>query len=415
MANAAAVAAQDPVTMPQYFIGGTLPRAYHWVPVNGISPRDAVSHIEVFIKSALYQIECNPPKNMTAENRRLKAVVIGAMRAAITTMYEITLPDLSANETAPPVICVVTAPAAPPPVNEEPVPPVANGVSYRVMIPSGANKRECLTTALVLDDKERELVRMCIGVAPAVVPLHGLNLMTDAHHYLPDGTKPSFRSFFAVEKQVWVTPEIKKITDAGLDELRDSAWHKAGHPIVNSLKYMMATDPDITKKLKNANLGSAAASLPAMEPEVKAANSYLKVCNEVKLTWEYMSWSINTEEMVWWMDQLRKFKKGAVALTDAEAIPVKGSLGLYLRERKDVLDGLNAVLRRSAETVAVALGFYEGMLDSVFAVSNHTLANAHSLKKLRSEYRGKYFWGGELFRHYKAYRNNQREKGPTIL
>ncbi|ESW24399.1 hypothetical protein PHAVU_004G127300 [Phaseolus vulgaris] len=260
---------------------------------------------------------------------------------------------------------------------------------------------------------------MCIRVAAAVVPLHGLNLMTDAHHYLPDATKPSFRSFFAVEKQVWVTPEIKKITDVGLDELRDSAWHKAGHPIVNSIKYMMATDPDIKERMKNANLGSAAARLPAMEPEVKAASTYLEVCNEVNPTWESMGGGIDTEEMVWWMDQLRKFKKGAVALTDAEAIPVKGSLGLYLRERKDVLDGLNAVLKGSAETVAVAFGFYEGMLDSGFAVSNHTLANAHSLKKLRSEYMGKHFWGGELFRDYKAYRNNQREKGsltmPTIL
>ncbi|KAK8916124.1 hypothetical protein KSP39_PZI022312 [Platanthera zijinensis] len=80
------------------------PAGYHWVPVAGVAPENALEVLDAYIMSALYQLENKPPAETTEARRRKMAIVLGTSRAVMTKYYRLAYADFIGDELAAAVI-----------------------------------------------------------------------------------------------------------------------------------------------------------------------------------------------------------------------------------------------------------------------------------------------------------------------
>lgn len=391
----------DPVDVEPYLLTASIPAAYHWMPINNLPPSRALECMEGFIKSHIYRLTVNPVETMNNDAKRRYGIMLGALRCVMTANYDILSNDLNSQETAAPVLAATFTAAA----EGE-----ARGtVSFNVLVPSSAPNVNILTGALALNPNERELIKIYMRCAQAIPPLQGLNVINDGHHYLSDKSKASYRSFFAVEKQVWIPTCIRDIRDAEPDVLRDVMWHKAGHPISVPLKEALATDPRVKTMLDNAKLGSAATRLPAMETDVKAADTYIKVCDAVNAIWVTMEGGIDVEDLRLRTNAVKTMSRGA----NNEMTDLGG--GLRTASRAEAVAGLKTMLAANESVVGMAYGFYSALMEQTASdtgdTTRDTLRGAHSLNRLQRNNPSSYALGSELYRDYRFARNQQRQTG----
>lgn len=386
-----------------YLLRGSVAAMYKWVPLNSIDPTDAIKCLDGFIRSHLHNVMTRKPPSVTEAQARIVAIILGATRAVMTANYNLSNHEINADEMVTPVLSATVGPDG--------------TVAYKPLVAKNATYRDRLVTPMQYSAVEKTIIKVAMRCAQAIPPLQGLNLITDGHHYLSDKGKPSFKSFFAVEKQIWAPVEFKEVFNAEPDLIRDAMWHKAGHPIVVKLKEAAATDPVVKERLDAAKLGSATARLPALETEARAASTFLKVADSVDAIWSDYDGGMDASPLRVALSMLESFPRGAPPVPESQARELMA--GVRLRTRNEALVALRALVEKSSDKVAMAYGFYCSMMENTAAetgeLSSDTLKSAFSLVKLKRNNTAAYVAGVELYKDYRAAKARARTAGQLVM
>ncbi|EOA25569.1 hypothetical protein CARUB_v10018914mg [Capsella rubella] len=195
-----------------------------------------------------------------------------------------------------------------------------------------------------------------------MIPLEGYSLITTFNHY----NIQSEEVFTAVENQVWKEDLIA---------LRDAMWYNAGHPVNVSFKKESACSNTVKHLLVEAGLGSVAAKLPYIEPEVRKAKSYITV--------------LETVSPIIKRAYLENFPVGR----PIEVVTVNNP-PIHLRSldsRENVLNSIKHWCTRNAGNVAFCFGFYMAMVENGDQFEGaRNLETSYSLKALKETYIGSY-------------------------
>ena len=70
-----------------------------------------------------------------------------------------------------------------------------------------------------------------------------------------DPATQSRKCFQVVEKAFWAGSGVAEWFATDLQEFQSAAWHKSGHPAQMSIKYKVAMDELVPKKLRDAGAG----------------------------------------------------------------------------------------------------------------------------------------------------------------
>lgn len=302
-----------------------------------------------FIKSAIWQVMTHDKRGSDAKmiSDWQMGIILGVARAVITTNYDITNQDLAAAETAKPKL--------------EAIADAAGEYSYRVLAEEGDPHLSILTSDLALTEEEMTVIKVIGRSAQAVIPVQGHNLLVEGHHYISEPKRPSFKAFFAVEKQIWVAAEMKQWLEAGKDAIRDLMWHKSGHPVAAAKKEAAATSLVVKKNLEMAKMGSAAARLPALESEARCASTYVRLIDAVNPIWNTMGGGIDATVLRNLVDILETNQRGETEISPPYTMGANDSI--VMRTRANVVHGIQRVCKMNADTVATAYGFYCTSLD----------------------------------------------------
>jgi len=384
-----------------YLVSSSIPVAYHWVPINGITPNVALRCVDAMIRCHLYWMRANRPTNMDDKHIRTAAIALGAMRAVMIANYDLERGSIVATEMADPLLSVTV--------------PQEGALTYNIIAPLDEAQRTALMAPLNLSDTEMSLVRLYLRCGQCVPPLQGLNLINDGHHYLSDKTKSSYKAFKAVELQLWLTPAMKELVAEDGDFIRDIMWHKSGHPISAHLKEELASSSTVRENLHAAKLGSAVARLPATETEIRCAETYIKVCNVVNAIWATLGGGINTDVLRLRYEAVRAIPRSMKQLVP----PLDLGMGEVANTRTEALEIVKATAARNADYAAMAYGFYCGTIESNASETGEqprdSLRGAHSLTKLKSNNVASYTQGIDLHRAYRAFQAKARSEGKIVI
>lgn len=385
----------DPLEARSLLIKPTIPRAYHWIPIADLPPEEAVHHTDAFIKSAMHSLTTHPPAGVSDAQRRKLAIALGVSRAVSTQMYQLTEPDFIPGEMAEPVLRYH--------------PEAEQSIG---MIP-GVQNTAALTTDLALTEPEKAAVAAIASCSIGIVPLQGYSLHMTGHHYLSDAATQSRRAYRVVEQQFWSSQDVREWFTSDAELLQDVLWHKSCHPVNITLKQDMAMDETVASMLKKAGAGSAAARLPAMESEMRAANSYRTLLQSVRKPLETLEGEIEFVVLEDAMDAVRLFPGPTKPQPTNYELPQ--SVPAWVNSRERALQHLTAVLERNTDVAAYAYGFYCAMLDATMAFGAEqrmdTLRNSFSLAKLRGQCAASYNAGSQSYGDYAAKKQASRNDG----
>nr|DAD29958.1 TPA_asm: hypothetical protein HUJ06_031426 [Nelumbo nucifera] len=243
-------------------IKSTIPTAYHWRPIANVNPNDTISRTPTFIRVAHAGLAAHRPQGMTDAQMRKVAIILGVVCALTTELYRITANDLIFGESAESTVQARYTEGA--------------GLSLSVGGTTRGVYKDVLTAPLLLTDQEKAVVATAHMSAIGVLPVQGYPLIMTEHHYLSDAKTQSRRAFDSVAS--WFQEDQ--------DLIRDALWHKSCHPVNISIKHELAYCENTPKMLVKAGAGPAASRLPAVESEVRVANSYKTLLQTVRPMYE---------------------------------------------------------------------------------------------------------------------------------
>lgn len=382
-------------------VRATIARSWHWGVLRDLDPRNAIAYMQGFILQELARLTLNPETGVSPEVRRKKAICIGVCRAVSTELYRITSADLIVGEAADPVLgidregCLVVLPETP------------------------QNWVEELGKGFVPSELELRVMARIHLLSVGMLPLQGYSLIMTNHHYVSSGENQSRKAFAVVEKQIWTgaSTEESNWWTADADALRDAMWHKAGHPVSISLKKDWASKEDTRLMLIKAGVGSAAARLPAVESEVRKANSYRTLIATVGPIFNSYGGAVTWASI----DMALEFIKNFPAGSPTQVVPLPpGEIPTMFTgrdTREKMVAWIEAWCNRHAGFVALCFGFYSGLSDRAERYSDDaervkdTLKTSYSLTGLVGASYASYINGRELHADYVTYKQKLRSAG----
>jgi hypothetical protein len=382
----------------------TIPVAYHWVPVANCAPTQAMGNIEGFIKGHISYLTANMPATTTAATVRKLGICLGVARAVATAYYSIGNTDLVQAETADAILKLSPTTAT----------RASGGYTARATL--SAARKTALNEALALTTEEQAVVKALIPACIGIIPLQGYSLMMCQHHYLSQEATQSRRAFAVVEKQFWRNSDVSTWFGTDTALIQDALWHKACHPVNMAIKTASATSETIAQMLKSAGAGSAAARLPAVESEVRAANSYRTLLATVAPMYTMCQGGVAYEFLDIAIDTVLSFPVG---VTNPARPP-----NLNARVPASVVDRLTAcawvtsLLGRNADKAAHCYGFYCTMMEQSNVLSGgagtESLMTSHSLSKLKNQSHASFVAGQQFYTDYQSVRMTLRNNGSIM-
>ncbi|GAV70102.1 hypothetical protein CFOL_v3_13600 [Cephalotus follicularis] len=372
---------------------------YHWTPIQGLAPVDAVKAMDEYIISHMAQMTRNPPSGLSPAQVRKAAICLGVARAVTTTFYRISDGDLIPGERATPVLIAG---------KDE-----TGNVKYTPIPGLNPELINMLNAPLELTDTEKSVVCTLVKCAYGIIPMQGYSLMMSGHHYLSQADTQSRKVYAVVEKAYWKATEVKDwfSSDAGL--IQDILWHKACHPVSVSFKINAAMDASIAAKLEAAGAGACASRLPAVEPELRSANSYVKLLATVNPLFQMFGGGVDFTRLNELIEIVKFYPPGVVNPAQMENMPE--ALVGTVNNRATAIQALSTMLKRNQDKVALCYGFYCALSDSSTTMgtagAQDTLKTSFSLAKLKTQNFPSYMTGNQLFGDYQAARNAMRARG----
>lgn len=385
----------DPLQARSLLIRPTIPEAYRWSPIDGLPLDTAVENTDAYIRVATQQL--SSATGLTPQQRRKAALCLGVSRAITTQMYRVEDSDLIPGERVEPRLRYTSKGGG------------------RIIPVDKYSKDASLTSALELNEDEKGVIAALATSSYGIVPLQGYSLLMTGHHYLSDPGTQSRRAYQAVERQFWMSQGVRDWFSSDADLIRDVLWHKSCHPLVMTLKQDMAMDEQVASMLKKTGAGSAAARLPAVESEMRAANSYRTLLIAVRQPYEILGGEVKLDRLDEAMTAVRLYPRsgGTTVATPAAALP--GSIPAWVTNREKALEHLEQMMARNMDQVAYAYGFYCTMLDATSAFGSEqrsdTLRSSFSLAKLKSQCVASYNAGVIGYGDYQARRQASRQAG----
>ncbi|KAG7627206.1 hypothetical protein AtNW77_Chr3g0195331 [Arabidopsis thaliana] len=263
-----------------------------------------------------------------------------------------------------------------------------------------------LSKPLNLSETEKKVIPKLHLLATGMIPLQGYSLITSLYQY-------NFQSeevFMAMEERVWTAcDQLSRWWKEDLNALRDAMWYNVGHPVKISFKKETACSNTVKQLLVKSGLGSAAAMLPYLEPEVRKAKTYISHLETVspminKVGGGRYKWETLFEMMAYLENFPIWMSKEIVTVNNAPT---------HLRSldtREKVVASIKEYCMRNACNIALYFDFYMVMVekgDQFDGAKN--LKKVYSLMALKKSHFGCYLTGTELFLDYCAYKAKQSD------
>jgi hypothetical protein len=385
----------DASTATSILVRPTIPVSYHWVPLGGIDPIDATQAIDGYIKSALVQLENNPPPSMTAAQRRKAAIAVGTARATITAFYRLLPGDIIGGELNSTYMNATKQ---------------ANGtIAYNVVAPNNMPNRALLTAPLNTTDVEKAAIAVLMSSTIGILPVQGFSLMMTGHHYLSEANNQSRKAFAVIERQFWKSAVVADWFNSDLQMLQDCCWHKAGHPVSITLKENLAIDDKVATMLREAGAGSAASRLPALESALRAAGSYQTLMSTVDPLFRMFGGKMEIGTLPLIVDFIKAWPKTKHIIDTPTVFPET------VTTRAQAISWLNDILSRNSAKVAYCYGFYCALSEQNMMLSGtgqtDTLKTSFSLQKLKGQSMAAYVEGALSYNDFSAARAQRRQAG----
>lgn len=385
----------------------TIGAAWHWRPVEGLPPHLAVKHVSAYIRTYAAAVAELAAGEYTDQNKRKIAIVLGTARAVCTELYNLEAPDFIPGETKPPMLCAVMA--------------ANNEIKFVPHADTTQAQRDILGAALELTEQERAAISSIHMSAIGLLPVQGYSLIMTNHHFLSEKGTQSFKAFHVIERQFWSSTSVKAWWDDSVDILRDALFHKVGHPVLINIKQSLAMNQEVAEKLKTAGCGSAAARLPAVESEVRTANSYRTLLQTVRTLFETYGGYLNFVALDHAIETVGRFPPGLAVQVTPEELPV--TVPAWVTNRGAAINYLRQVVEGHTDTVAYCYGFYVALSDAAQMTSGEatqdTLKTSFSLSKLPKQSAASYVAGREAYGDYAAHKRMMRQEGkynpPTFV
>jgi len=374
-----------------------VPAMFHWCPISGMQPQDAIENVGAFVRVAYAQMLLGSEPTVSNELKRKRALILGVVRAVVTQLYEITDSDIIPGERAQPILVATKG---------------QNG-RYTFGLRTGLNaaERTAIQTGFTSNENERAAtaaIHMCAIGLPAC---QGFSLVMTGHHYLSDPKSHSRRCYKVIEGAYWTHSAVKAWFDDDADEIRDAMWHKACHPISLSLKRSVSQSLACKQMIIEAGAGAAASRLPALEPELRRAKSYKTLLQTVRAMYEEIGGTTNFIVLDEAIAAAEHFPLGE-DVQDPHGYP---SVPVSVNSRSRALKHLANVCDSCDDVVGHAWGFYCAMDDKtqMLAAANvtSTLRTANSLSKLDTVSPAAYRAGLAFYDDYAAMKQAKRAKG----
>jgi len=384
---------------------------YKWVPIADLPPELAISHIDLFIRSALVKLNAGLGANVTDADKRKQAIILGTARAVITELYRLTPTDLIPGETVT-AMYVYT-------------PPVGDAAAGTIAV--APEQTDAVVAVLNADmnftEAEHGVMSELLMCSVGLPAIQGASLMACGHHYLSEAGEKSRPLYEVIEKQFWKKGGLKTFLEGIEDTARDLLWHKAGHPVNLSLKLKCAVDPAIAEKIRLTGSGSSASRLPAKESNLKAAETALTLCTNVRPFYECYKGSMDCSILHDAVNLASVFLPASLITADNNGgLPgmdpkdwKNAHTPAWVVDRATALRYVDDIMKNNLDQIAMAFGFFEALAESAAmgstGTAEQTLLNAYSLQKLRNQMAASYYLGREAYGDYKAYKANERTGG----
>lgn len=317
---------------------GTIPEAYYWLTVTGITPANCTSVLDVLFKEYVVRLGNTP-------NAREIALILAVARTVAIKAWHVAVNEVAAAESAASHIEITAAAAQ----------------GQWTVVDTDAAIVPILAVA-PLTALELSYVPYLAWMATPVIALQGLSLVETNHHYIA----ATYRYFSSTKDQVVNagSVEFKQWALALGAILDDALFHKALHPINVAVKVTIAKQIDTSARLVAAGCTAAAIRLPASPGEVKAARAALTVMARA---------SSNIVAM-----------GGSVDLTILSAAIAAVVNAADEAATRTAVAALTATLEARKPSIAYCLGVVRAELDAA-NIAKHTLTDSHFLKRLMKE------------------------------
>lgn len=386
-----------------------IPEAYRWINVPGIAPQEAKNYVDVYVAEQAEYFHEHPPAvnrvNLTGDQTRKAAIVLGCIRALATTFYRLGQGDFIAGETAVSKMEYGTAVAA-----TETTPAVPGGIRFKQNVPQATRAR--MRRSMTFTALEEAIITELIPMAVGVIPLQGFSILNCGHHYISTPSHSSFKAFLAVERAHWKLSTNADWFTSDEAILRDIMWHKSCHPVNMTLKEKAAANIAVKEQLVTAGAGAAAARLPATEASVRACDSYATLFAVLKQNFAAFQGGINTTVLDLANRSLKTFLPGDAGQPTGTIR--EAGIPEWVVDRRTCIRWMEQIVARNQATAAQCYGFYCAMSDAGAALgvggAVDSLRNAHSLKKLMTSHIPSYTMGYQSYGDYAAAKAKLRSK-----
>lgn len=380
-------------------VKATIPKAYHWRPIEDLPTERAKEYLGAYITSAYVGLAVERPMSIPEGKLMKAAMILGVARAVMTSFYSITPQELIPGETEEPIFKAVH-----------------RGAGFYEFVPKTGLSAKHMTALGTMPDMDQATSDAMPSVHMSAIglpALQGWSLMMTGHHYLSEAGSQSRRAYMVVEKQFWRANNVAPFWNDDLDLCTDILWHKSGHPVSISLKHRYAADDEIKAMITKAGAGSAASRLPAKETELRAANSYLVLMQTVRSMYESYGGRLDYSVL----DYVNEYAKSYPVDPSQPQKEIMRASGIpgWVIDRTSALRFLGEVMASNADVVAHAFGFYMAMTEQSAlmgtAASNDTIKSSFSLTKLKNQSTAAYTAGYQAYSDYLAFTAKQRQNG----
>lgn len=352
----------------------SIPMAFKWAHIKNLDSAHYVECVDDVIRAQYAQLLSDAGANATdtdKANARLKAIVLGSIRAAAAASFQLAPADFNraelagtgsewfpATEARP---AIPGDPNADPPVPDTPaVPARPSGVRS---IPGTANPNHAVATSMTaLTPAEVVVVNTLLYLGFSVPAMQGVSLTLSGHHYLPT-TRNVFAGMKRQALQAGGT-DVTNWVEARADDFDDWAFHKACHPILPPLKRGWAKSSITGARLVASGHGAAAIRIPALPSDAQAGKAGLAVLSKASPVIRGMGHSIS------WTDAEERIKAAEVA--------PEGNA------ERAAVDAIRAWYAAHMDEIAFCAGIVRHLSESLGTTQETTL-RAFSIKKAMSD------------------------------
>jgi len=357
-------------TIEQAAPRASIPVAYKWAHIAGLTHENYVAHTEDVIRAQYAQILSEAGADATdteKANARLKAIVLGSIRAAAAASFHLTQMDFNRAELAgtgstwypgtPAVPAIPADPNATPPTAAVPAQP-AQPAGVRTTAGTTSPKHAIATNMAALTPVEESVINTLLYLGFSVPAMQGVSLTLSGHHYLPT-TRNIFAGMKKQASQAGGT-DVTNWIDARADDFEDWAFHKACHPILPPLKRSWAKSSDTAVRLVASGHGAAAIRIPALPSDAQAGKAGIAVMVKAAPVIRGMGHNISWED-------------GAARILAAE----RSNEG---NEERAAVDSIRAWYNAHLDEIAFCAGIVRHLSESLGTAQETTL-RAFSIKK----------------------------------